>query len=196
MEIGSKIRKIRVQRNLTISNLAVMCGSDVGNISRIERDKQGVSQALLNRIAAALNVTVASLYEGAAGEVTPTPARSVTSRAEQGSVVISVDGEFATTLSADAFVELVRDDSMAPDFKAGEALIVDPDREPTPGDYVVAEVRGASILRKYRDRGTDSAGSRFELVPLNPDYASLFVDSENPGTLAGVVVEHRRRFAH
>lgn len=62
MTIGKVIRTLRKKKGLTIEQLATMVGSDVGNISRLERDKQGYSDALLQRIAAALEVHVSRIF--------------------------------------------------------------------------------------------------------------------------------------
>jgi SOS-response transcriptional repressor LexA len=62
MTIGKVIRTLRKQKGLTIEQLATMVGSDVGNISRLERDKQGYSDALLQRIASALEVHISRIF--------------------------------------------------------------------------------------------------------------------------------------
>ena len=62
MKIGTKIRALRKQKGLTILQLATAIDSDVGNISRLERNIQGYSESTLTKIAAALGVTVADLF--------------------------------------------------------------------------------------------------------------------------------------
>lgn len=47
---------------MTLNQLAAEVGSDVGNISRLERDQQGYSDQTINRIASALNVPLAALF--------------------------------------------------------------------------------------------------------------------------------------
>lgn len=47
---------------MTILELATAVGSDVGNISRLERGKQGYSEAILVKIADVLKVQVADLF--------------------------------------------------------------------------------------------------------------------------------------
>ena len=84
---------------------------------------------------------------------------------------------------------------MAPEFKPGDYIVVDPDMPAEPGDLVVAKLDrdDAAILRKYHSRGEDGSGHPvFELVPLNDDYPTVVVDASNPGHLIGRVVEHRR----
>lgn len=64
MTVGSKIRQIRKERSLTLNELAARIDSDVGNLSRLERGQQGYTDSILQRIAAALEVPVASFFVG------------------------------------------------------------------------------------------------------------------------------------
>lgn len=60
--IGTAIRKQRKTLGLTLQQLATKIGGDSGNLSRIERGEQGVTEAMLHKISAALNCTPAFLY--------------------------------------------------------------------------------------------------------------------------------------
>ena len=62
MSIGQSIRKRRKLLNITLQELASQTGADSGNLSRIERGAQGVSETLLRKISAALDCTPAYLY--------------------------------------------------------------------------------------------------------------------------------------
>lgn len=83
--------------------------------------------------------------------------------------------------------------SMLPQFEPGDIIIIDPEIQPRPGDYVVAKNQHEeATFKKYRPRGTDADGKPiFELVPLNDDYATLRSDHD-PITIIGVQVEHTR----
>ncbi|MFZ3088052.1 MAG: amino-acid N-acetyltransferase [Methylotenera sp.] len=77
MSLGQSIRKRRKLLNVTLQELASQIGADSGNLSRIERGAQGVSEALLRKICTALNCSPAYLYaltESAASTAnTPSP---------------------------------------------------------------------------------------------------------------------------
>ncbi len=60
--IGATIRALRKQRNMTILELATAIDSDVGNISRLERDVQNYTPQWLAKIAGALQVDIADLF--------------------------------------------------------------------------------------------------------------------------------------
>lgn len=62
MPIGAAIRKRRQALGLTLQELAVRVDADSGNLSRIERGSQGLSEAMLRRLCTALDCTPAYLY--------------------------------------------------------------------------------------------------------------------------------------
>jgi len=109
---------------------------------------------------------------------------------------ITVDADLAQEISMTAFALVVQGNSMEPEFKEGDVVIIDPNVKPLPGDYVVAKLgaSGEATFKKYRSRGVDTAGhDMFELVPLNEDYHIITVSSENPGHIVGTMMEHRRK---
>lgn len=83
---------------------------------------------------------------------------------------------------------------MLPEFKAGDLVIIDPEWEPRPGDYVAAKNgKEEATFKKYRPRGMDARGNEiFELTPLNDDYPTLRSDI-TPLAIIGVMAEHRRK---
>lgn len=92
-----------------------------------------------------------------------------------------------------AFALQIRDNSMQPELRPGDQVIVDPAVEPAPGDYVLALSREeGAVLRKYRPRGADDTGrALIELKPLNDDYPTVQGDASAIEVL-GTVIEHRR----
>lgn len=62
MNVGEKIRLLRKARKYTLNEMALLTDSDVGNLSRLERGKQGYSEQLLAKIAKALDVPVSELF--------------------------------------------------------------------------------------------------------------------------------------
>jgi SOS-response transcriptional repressor LexA len=96
-------------------------------------------------------------------------------------------------LSGNAFALEIKGDSMLPEFKAGDRVIIDPVVQPQPGDYVVAKNgEDEATFKKYRPRGVNEHGDViFELVPLNEDYPSMRSDV-TPIRIVGTMVEHRK----
>lgn len=105
-------------------------------------------------------------------------------------------GEWLLTdleLSSNAFALEIKGDSMLPEFKPGDRVIIDPAVAPQPGDYVVAKNgEDEATFKKYRPRSVNERGDVvFELVPLNEDYPSMRSDV-TPIRIVGTMVEHRK----
>lgn len=65
MKIGEVIRGIRLENGATLEDIAFAADTDAGNLSRIERGRQRYTPEILERIAAALGVSVSQLYQRA-----------------------------------------------------------------------------------------------------------------------------------
>lgn len=96
-------------------------------------------------------------------------------------------------LSPSSFALTIRGDSMLPEFREGDRVIIDPDIAPHPGDFVAAKNSAQeATFKKYRPRGMDASGHMiFELVPLNDDYPTLRSDVDHI-RIVGTMVEHRK----
>lgn len=97
-------------------------------------------------------------------------------------------------VSKTSFALTVVGDSMLPDFKTGDIIIVDPEVVPLPGDFVVARnSENEATFKKYRSRGFTEQGKEIiELIPLNENYPSLRSDI-SPIEIVGKVVEVRKK---
>jgi len=98
----------------------------------------------------------------------------------------------AVDTSPSSFGAYVVGDSMLPDFKEGDLIIIDTQVPPQPTDYVMAECADGITFKKYRSRGVNENGVEvFDLVPLNPDFPTIRSDRSRV-EIIGTVVEHRR----
>ncbi|WP_231359822.1 XRE family transcriptional regulator [Escherichia coli] len=71
MNIGSRIRHLRLTKNMKIAELAEAVGIDAANISRLETGKQKqFSEQTLNKLAHALDVKVPDLFTSSENEST------------------------------------------------------------------------------------------------------------------------------
>lgn len=88
----------------------------------------------------------------------------------------------------------IEGDSMMPDYREGDLVIIEPEWTPRPGECVAARNgHEEATFKKYRQRGIDPDGNDvFELVPLNENYPTVRSD-ETPLTVIGVMAEHRRK---
>ena len=86
---------------------------------------------------------------------------------------------------AEAFALMVLGDSMAPEFREGEVIIIEPEGLATEGSYVLAQFDGEWIFRQLAR--TDAG---WELRALNPAYpASLIPDL---ACVKGVIIQKSR----
>lgn len=114
----------------------------------------------------------------------------------QGMETVGLDASLASSSSRLTFGLVIDGDSMSPEFAPGDLVIIDPAITPRPGDFVVAkrERDSKATFKKYRARGASENGvDVFDLVPLNEDFPVLHVSPDDPGSIVGVMVEHRRR---
>ena len=98
--------------------------------------------------------------------------------------------------SCDTYALRIRGDSMEKEFKEGDLIIVDADRQPVAGNYVIAMVDGAdqATFKRYKPCGFDERLNKdyFQLIALNDFYAPI--DSRHEVIrIVGVVIEHKRR---
>ena len=71
MNIGTRIRQLRLAKKMTIAELAESVGVDAANISRLETGKQKqFSEQSLNRLAQALSVNVTDLFTSSQNQST------------------------------------------------------------------------------------------------------------------------------
>lgn len=76
-------------------------------------------------------------------------------------------------------------------FAPGDILVIDLSAPINPGDYVIAAMAGESaVIRRYQSRGRATNGTAIiDLMPLNPDYATLRIDEHSPGRIIGRVAQ-------
>ena len=204
-QIGQWIKAARAHAKLSQDALASRLGVSKGNVSHWENDRHrpGLDQILT--IAKVTGYSMPAAFSGF--EVSPAqignrrvPLLSYVQAGHWSGSSISADrvdsDEWIMTdldLSSEAFALEIRGDSMLPEFRPGDRIIVDPAIAPQPGDYVVAKNgEDEATFKKYRPRSVDAAGNLvFELVPLNEDYPSMRSDQVHI-RIIGVMVEHRK----
>nr|WP_029313739.1 S24 family peptidase [Aeromonas caviae] len=223
MNVNERIKSRRIACGLTQDQVASRVGVTRVAVSHWERGGADPNGRYLNELAAALGVSVDWLLtgkeEGTMGASEPPfPGYRNVEPAEipQGTRVpilsyvqagqwremceqaTAFDGSLeyvaaGVSVGSCAFGLWVRGNSMEPDFKEGDLLIVDPDEAPKAGDFVIAKNGSEeATFKKYRSRGEyDDGRPRFELVPLNDDHETLSTDQTHIAII-GVVVEHRR----
>lgn len=83
MDIGGILKARRLRREETLEEVAFRAGTDAGNLSRIERNRQDVSVQRLGRLCAALEISLAELFEELEGQSKATYLRDPISAFDQ-----------------------------------------------------------------------------------------------------------------
>ncbi|MDU3815762.1 LexA family protein [Mixta hanseatica] len=206
--IGDRIRARRKELRLTQKDLASRVGVSHVAISQWEKDETAPRGDNLLRLSDALGCAPSYLHNGDGSESNVAPATvdfravPIISYVQAGywtaeCTIRSIEGdiEFLQTnmdLSDSAFTLIIKGDSMKPEFREGDAVVIDPEVAPLPGDFVVAKNgEEEALFKKYRPRGVIDGQDVFELVPLNEDYPTMRSD-QVPIRIIGTMVEHRR----
>lgn len=88
----------------------------------------------------------------------------------------------------------MKDNSMQPELKANDILIIDPQQLPRPGDFVIARLESSSevIARQYKQRS--AIHHEYELTAINDVWANIYIDSASKCEIVGTVISFIRKF--
>ena len=96
-----------------------------------------------------------------------------------------MDNETSSCASRAPYVLQVIDDSMAPEFKQGAIIVVDPDYPHVHNAYVVVDYDNDTYFRQFKLKG-----SQAYLVALNPQYPEIVIEKEYK--VRGVITQQAR----
>lgn len=204
MSLADRVRKRRSELGVTQSEAAEKAGIKQQSWASIEDGKTLKPRNIVG-IAEALQCDPAWLMNG--GNFLPvsevnTRRIPLISYVQAGalatkSTIEALDGNFEYVMtdmdwSQYTFALKIIGDSMEPDFRAGDVIIVDPEIEPAPGEFVVAKNgEHEATFKKYRPTLIANDGKQqFELVPLNNDYPTMS-SADHAIQIIGTMVEHR-----
>lgn len=109
--------------------------------------------------------------------------------------MIAISLELLPNLSDNAFAFKIVDESMMPEFRVNDVIIIDPNLSPKPSDFVVAVVEGEVIVRKFKQLSASKDSNEYELVALNDDWANSHVKSNEQGRyIAGTMLQNIRKY--
>lgn len=91
-----------------------------------------------------------------------------------------------------SFVIDIVDRSNAPAIEVGDAVAIDPDVAPRPGDMVLALIKPAevAVFRRYNLRTGPDGAKYVELQPLNETWDTDLIRGPEDGAVVGVMTEH------
>ncbi|MBG6247007.1 MULTISPECIES: helix-turn-helix domain-containing protein [Symbiopectobacterium] len=204
MSLASRVKSRRLELGLSQTEAAEKAGIKQQSWASIEDGKTQKPRNIIG-ISSALGCDPAWLMQGGlllkTSEVN-TRKVPLISYVQAGALaenkpIRDIDGSFEYVMtdldiSEHSFALRITGDSMEPDFKEGDVIIVDPEVEPAPGEFVVAaNGSNEATFKKYRPTGLGMRGEiHFDLIPLNSDYAPVS-SAEVSIKIIGTMIEHR-----
>lgn len=202
--IGRAIKRKRIQLGMTAKQLATMVGISDAHIIYIEKAQR---KATFDKIVNIFNALGSSIEEAlkeighTEGILEPAMLRTMNRIPILTWVTAGSWQEVCDSFEpgdADEWIESdvrgknvlalrVMGDSMEPEFKAGEIIIVNPHIEAQPNDYIVVKNLAGEATFKQLKR----YGSRWVLHPLNPEYPDIEVKSGDFRIIGKVVKKEK-----
>lgn len=103
---------------------------------------------------------------------------------------IPLSSEISSSLSKQAFAIKMQDESMDPELKLNDILVIDTDKLPQPGQFVVASLADSEVLiRRYKQISASSSNKQFELLATNKHWADVKSNGQCKiiGTVCGLI---------
>ncbi|HFS6879472.1 TPA: LexA family protein [Legionella pneumophila] len=202
-KIGQRILDERKAKGLTRKALAELTGElKVSRINNYERGDRTPGPTEIKLLAEALEVSASYLMcltDSREGKISKSPGmgalipvldykqaadpaaciEKIKEDADTKVEFVPVSTAVSDSIGKNAFALKIQDESMIPEFRVNDVLIVDPDTNAKPGDFVVALIEGEQeiIIRKYKQLSASKEAQQFELIALNEDWADIRVGS-------------------
>lgn len=205
--LGEYIKAKRDEMGLSAKELAKGAGISDVHVIYIEKGKRRPTFDVVMRILRALNADVqeflqetgylpANIELAGFKKLRPVPVISYVMAGRWHEVSDAFQpGDAEEWTESDAsgehvFALRVRGDSMEPEFREGDIVIVNPHVEAKPGDYVIVKNDAFEVTFKQLKR----YGDTLVLHPLNPKYPDIELSRGHKYQIIGKVVEKKKRY--
>jgi len=110
---------------------------------------------------------------------------------------IPITIELAKIIGDNAFALRIEDESMEPDLRPDDVLIVNPDATPKPGNIVVvkSDDNPEVIIRRYKQLSISKSTQQFELLATNKNWAAIQSHELVRCKILGTVINLSRQIA-
>lgn len=203
--LGQRIRNARDRLGLTQDELGARVGRTRVAVAEWESDKKKPRRSLVPKLCEVLSLPPSAFSPHGLGGVTVAPpvqtatltfiswtdvaliARGLSPMDTQQ---VTIYNNPSDTAYPDEIRIRVEDDSMSPEYNAGDIIRYSQQLKPYDGCQVIAWVDGeeTGILRNYRARGEHS----YDLWPNNPEFDTVTSNASTRLVIVGVVVRHLR----
>lgn len=192
MDIGERIRKVRIQRGLTQKELAEMVGVDQTTISSYENGRRNIDLPTLSKIAKALHISLKDLVTSEVEVIDLpktakiVPLYSLPASAGNGMFpdeVYIIDHIASHRIDAD-FAIKAEGDSMYPVVPDGAILLIRKTSDARDGDMVLCSYDGHIFVKwLHKDSGN------IYLISENPEYPPIKIEPHERFEIHGIVVD-------
>ena len=194
-EIGRRIHAARKERGLTLKALGELTGNlKQTRLTNWEQGTRAPGPEEIKLLAHALEVSPAFLM-CLSDEIEPKQSNNLVQFIPllgHEKTCIPVSTLFLPELSVDAFALTMRDDSMLPEIRVHDVLIIDPSLLPKPGDFVVVKVAGKDDVIVCQYRKLSYTSPEFELMTLNENWPNIKVNDDIKVSIVGKMVQSIR----
>ncbi|WP_392536726.1 helix-turn-helix domain-containing protein [Legionella sp. 227] len=103
---------------------------------------------------------------------------------------IPISAELTTRIGENAFALKMKDESMHPELRVNDILIIDPNSELQPGSLVVTQLNEDNevIVRRYKQLALSKEFNPFELRAENDNWGNIKIDKKADAIIIGVIV--------
>lgn len=213
-EIGKRILEARKAKGLTLKALGELAGNmKQTRLTNWEQGTRAPGPEEIKQLAQALDVSPAFLMclsDDVQVKKTKSPSHliplldhhqacgtelHIKAIREQGTVndqiFISVSAALLE-LSDEAFAIKMKDESMTPEIRLNDVLVIDPSVAPKPGDFIVVKVVDKSEIIVCQYKKLSYTSPEFELVTLNDNWPNIKVTDNLEMEIIGVVFQNIR----
>jgi SOS-response transcriptional repressor LexA len=205
--VGTYFRAKREEKGLSAREVAKRAGISDAHVLYIENEKRKPTFDVVMKLLKALDADIQEFLQetgylpvnvepAALKKLRPVPVVSWVMAGKRELISDTFQpGEADEWIESDVkgkhvFALRIKGDSMEPEFKEGEVVIINPHVEAKPGDYVIVkndeEEATFKQLKVYGDTTV--------LHPLNPKYPDIELKKGNKYKIVGKVVEKKKKY--
>ena len=214
-KVAERIQLARKKIGMTQSELAEICGYSRGRLSNWEGATRMPSAQEIHKMAKILKVSPSWLfcvtddiseYETYSGQLIMAPVLGMTDLIKPNVFdniadpdkrptflknynVVALSPDNSVFENPKIFAINISDNSMQPEIRENDLVIINPDVNPVPAQFVLAFYNQQYSIRKYRKPND----TQIELVSINSDWPNQLIDlNSDKFSIIGTVIELRR----
>ncbi|MBU1121721.1 MAG: XRE family transcriptional regulator [Candidatus Omnitrophota bacterium] len=201
MHLGERIRQLRKKHSWQQKELALKLNCPQSTVSMWETKKQEPNPSMRKKICAIFGITQAELFaDSCIKETCSTQSAPVLNWNQLNQLAPlkdslpknSSNNYIYTSVKGNNIFSLeINDDRMSPEFKEGDTIIINPNAQINPNDYIIildkeSETSSITQFKKY--------GDKIIFHPLNPKYHDLEMIDKSQYIVVGKVDEKIKKY--